>query len=143
MTTKNERGLTLVEVLASTVILTLVSILLWNIFSQGTNYSKKAVSKNQIQQEVNIIISSLNSIHKRSTQYSVTVNSCDFSIQYTDKNGTKTEVFENSRMCIKLSNSFANPVDPKTTKKIDIQLIIEENNNPDNKVQINSLLNRL
>lgn len=142
---KNERGLTLVEILATTLILALVSILLWGIFFQSTNYSKKAVSKNQLQQEANVIISSLNSIHKRSIEYSVTVNSCSFSIQHTSNSGTKTEVFENSQMCIKLSNSFTNPVKPKENmyKNINIQLIIEDNNDPKNKIKIDTLLNRL
>ncbi|MFF2794323.1 type II secretion system protein [Lysinibacillus xylanilyticus] len=142
MTIKNERGLTLVEVLATLIIFSLVFILVWSIFFQGTNYSKKAVSKNQMQQEANVIISSLNSIHKRSTEYSVTSNSCSLSIQYTAQNAAKTEVFENSQMCIKLANSFTNPVNPKTTN-VEIKLIIEEKDHPNNKVTINTLLSRL
>lgn len=144
MTTKNERGLTLVEVLATFIIFTFVFILVWSIFFQGTNYSKKAVSKNQMQQEANVIISSLNSIHKRSTEYTVISksNSCSFSIQYTDKDGAKTEVFENSQMCIELANSFTKPVNPKTTN-VEIDLIIKEKDHPNNKVTINTLLSRL
>jgi len=141
MTIKNERGLTLVEVLATLIIFTLIFILAWSIFFQGTNYTKKAVSKNQLQQEVNVIISSLNSIHKRSTEYAATINSCSFSIQYTAQGVTKKEVFENSQMCIKLSN-FTSPVVPKTTD-VEIELVIEENDNPNNKVHINTLLSRL
>lgn len=145
MTIKNERGLTLVEVLATMIIFSIVAILAWSIFFQGTDYSKKAVSKNQIQQEANVIISSLNSIHKQSTEYSVTFNSCSFSIQYIVPSGTKTEVFGNAQMCIKL-NTSKNPVYPKTgagAGNVDIELIIEAVDNPNNKIQIHTLLNRL
>lgn len=142
LTPKNEHGLTLVEVLATMVIFSLVAILVWNVFFQSTDYSKKAISKNQIQQEANIIISNLNAIHKRSTEYTVISNSCSFSVQYTAKNVKKTETFENNQMCIKLSSNSSNPVNPKTTK-VEIELMIEEKDNPDNKVQIHTLLSRL
>ncbi|MFJ7730312.1 type II secretion system protein [Lysinibacillus sp. NPDC097231] len=142
MATKNERGLTLVEVLATVIIFSLVSILAWSIFFQGTEFSKKAVSKNQMQQEANVIIASLNSIHKRSTEYSATPNSCSFSVQYTVRGMTETDVFENSLMCIKLADNFTNPITPKTTDT-EINLLIEEKGNPKNKIQINTLLSRL
>ncbi|MEB2302764.1 prepilin-type N-terminal cleavage/methylation domain-containing protein [Lysinibacillus xylanilyticus] len=142
MTTKNERGLTLVEVLATFIIFTFVFILVWSIFFQGTNYSKKAVSKNQMLQEANVIITSLNSIHKRSTEYTVTSTNCSFSIQYTAKGATKTEVFKNSQMCIELDNIYTNPIEPKTTN-VAIKLIIKEKEHPTNKVKIETLLSRL
>jgi type II secretory pathway pseudopilin PulG len=142
MTIKNERGLTLVEVLATVIIFTLVFILVWSIFFQGTNYSKKAVSKNQMQQEANVIISSLNSIHKRSTEYTFTSNNCKISIRYTAQNVAKTEVFENSQMCIELNNNSTSPVIPKKAD-VDIELVITEKDNPNNKVRIYTLLSRL
>lgn len=139
MKTNNERGLTLVEVLATVIILSIISILAWSIFFQGTEYSKKAVSKNQMQQEANVIIASLNSIHKRSIEYSATSKDCILSVQYTTKSTTKTEVFENSQMCIE-ANDFT--ISPKTTDA-DIHLTIKEKSNPKNKIEINSLLSRL
>ena len=139
MKTDNERGLTLVEVLATVIILSIISILAWRIFFQGTEYSKKAVSKNQMQQEANIIIASLNSIHKRSIEYSIDSSNCKISVQYTTQSTTKTEVFENSQMCIQANDLT---ITPKTTDA-DLNITIEEKGRPKNKIQINSLLSRL
>ncbi|WP_341302033.1 prepilin-type N-terminal cleavage/methylation domain-containing protein [Lysinibacillus sp. FSL H8-0500] len=140
MIIKNQRGLTLVEVLASIIILSLVTILAWNIFFQGTKYSQKTISKNQMQQEANVIIANLNSIHKRSREYSVSSSDCRLSVVYTDQNRTeKEEIFENSQMCIQAN---ALTVIPKTSNA-EVHLIIEEKNNPNNTIEINTLLSRL
>ncbi|KOY82807.1 prepilin-type N-terminal cleavage/methylation domain-containing protein [Lysinibacillus macroides] len=140
MIIKNQRGLTLVEVLASIIILSLVTILAWNMFFQGTKYSQKTISKNQMQQEANIIIANLNSIHKRSIEYSVSSSDCRLSVVYTDQNrAEKEEIFENSQMCIQANDLT---VIPKTTNA-EVHLIIEEKNNPNNKIEINTLLSRL
>lgn len=55
MLKKNEAGLTLIELLLALSITTTIGILIWSIFFQGFNYSNKAMTKNQMQQEANMV----------------------------------------------------------------------------------------
>jgi len=143
---KNENnqqyGFSLVETLAIIVILTIVLLLSWNIFFQGTNYSNKAVTKNQLQQEANIIISKLNKIHLQSDSYNVQIESCKFSIEATINGSPRSpETFENDLFCISLKN-VPNTVIPKKDN-VNLELIIQQKNDPSTKLKIDTLLHRL
>lgn len=139
---KNQRGITLVEVLAAIILISIISFLAWNIFFQGKNYTEKSLSKSQMQQEANIILSRLSKIHQSSDNYEVNIQTCSFNIKYTVNGNTKNESFNNSRLCIKLSN-IPNIIDPKTINAIDFNLYIEDINKPDNNILVNSYIYRL
>ena len=101
----NQRGITLIELLATLAILSIVSILIWSIFFQGTNYSNKAMTKNQMQQEANIIITNLTKIHQTSDSYDIdSSKTCSFTVNDNDKG--LTEVFEHSQLSISVKKDI-------------------------------------
>lgn len=67
---RNEKGITLIEVLLSLSIATIILGLVWSIFVQGIHFSKVVSDKTQLQQEANYIIRTLTKIHQTSaSQY--------------------------------------------------------------------------
>ena len=138
---QNQSGLSLTEVLATIVLLSIVTILAWSIFFEGAQFSNKAITKNQMQQEANVILSQLSKVHKITNYYKVDINPCSFSLEYTLNSRVKKEVFDNSNLCIKLLN-VPSEVNPKKTD-INLELIIEDINDPTNNLKVSSLLYRL
>lgn len=142
MKNNQQSGFSLVELLAVIVLLSIVLLVSWNIFFQGTNYSNKAVSKNQMQQEANIIFAKLNKIHLQSDSYKMQIDPCKFTIEAT-LNGivSDIETFENNQYCITLKN-VPEIVIPKKDD-VHLELIIQQRNAPSAKLQFDALLQRL
>lgn len=146
---KNERGITLIEGLATLVILSIIGVLIWNVFFQGYKYSQKAVSKNTMQQEANIIITTLTRIHQTSQEYTIT--NADGVIVITATNPDQTIQFKDSRMnyWIKENEDEVDEqereiksINPKT-RKLELFIIIKDKHDSKNKVEIETLLYRL
>ena len=53
---KNEKGITLVELLATLAILGIIVIAIMSVFSTGANSSERTASRQQLQQEANLIV---------------------------------------------------------------------------------------
>ncbi len=71
---KNETGLTLIEVLATLTILSIVSVIIYNVFSNGLRYSSQAEDTVLIQQEANYLLTLLKEQHENAANdYTVTV----------------------------------------------------------------------
>ncbi|MFJ8235053.1 type II secretion system protein [Ureibacillus sp. NPDC094379] len=144
MVDKNQRGITLVEVLAIIVLLSIIGILLWNIFFQGANYSAKAITKTQMQQQANVIISDLTRIHQTTEEdyYELipSADSCSFSV--TDRNSLNRK-YENSKLCLQVENTPIT-IKPKNEdyNKV-LKLTIFEKNNRNNRIQVDFQLHRL
>lgn len=66
---KSERGITLVELLAALALFGVISVLIWNLFFQALNFNDRAVTQNQLQQEANIIVNTIQQLH---TKYTIT-----------------------------------------------------------------------
>lgn len=99
MVKNNQNGITLIELLVSTVILLILGGIIWGVFFQGVKYSNNAVSKNQMQQEANIIITKLTEIHQTSKKYSIISKNGIIHVIYDDKNGISQKVtFENRHL---------------------------------------------
>jgi len=64
---RNQKGITLVELLAVIVIISFLTILIWRIFFQTIDSNSYAVTTQSLQQESNVILSTLQSTHTRST----------------------------------------------------------------------------
>ncbi|SDM79807.1 prepilin-type N-terminal cleavage/methylation domain-containing protein [Psychrobacillus sp. OK028] len=122
----NQSGLTLVELLASLAIFGVISVLMWNFFFQGLNNNERAITQNQLQQEANLIVNTIQEIH---TKYTITEFSTTSSLaikgKKLDEKGQEIYVVETfnkdqieygiSVTIIKPSgetfkNSFKNPV---------------------------------
>lgn len=135
MLKKNERGLTLIELLLSLSIATIVGILIWNVFFQGFNYSNKAMTKNQMQQEANIIISSLTKYHRTVDSYEISSSNCKISIS-----GNSIEIYEHPQLCFKTSRTGT--IQPKVEDVL-LTINVSDKNAPENDVEIGTVLSRL
>lgn len=66
---KNEKGITLIELLAALVLFGIITVLIWSFFFQALNFNDREVTKNQLQQEANIIVNTIQQLH---TKYTIT-----------------------------------------------------------------------
>ncbi|QFF99576.1 prepilin-type N-terminal cleavage/methylation domain-containing protein [Psychrobacillus glaciei] len=83
----NEKGITLVELLAALVLFGIIAVLIWKFFFQAIDFSDRAISKNQLQQEANLIVNTIQQLHTKSTILFITIVEPDI-----DKFGSKIEV---------------------------------------------------
>jgi len=65
----NEEGVTLLELLATITLAGIIIVLISNFFSQANEYNERETIKNQLQQESNLI---LNTIQQWHTKYNIT-----------------------------------------------------------------------
>lgn len=134
----NERGMTLVEILATITILSIVSVVIWNIFFQGMNYTKKAVSQNRIQQEANVLNMKLTRIHQNINDYSIESSDCEIKVIYNGKDkGKQPERFHDDRMC------FAVEQEKKDNGSNYISLTVSDKFHSDNSIVLETVLYRL
>jgi type II secretory pathway pseudopilin PulG len=144
---RDERGITLVEVLATMVLLSIIGVTVWSVFFQGYSFSQKAISKNFMHQETNLLISNLTKIHQTAKQYELlnTASNCEVTVKITNKdNTTRTDIFTHPKMCFKfdITNTAVNPINPNLT---DVQLLLttSDKNIADNKITIDTFLYRI
>ena len=117
---QNERGLTLIEVLATITILSVIGVVIWNVFFQGLYYSDKAVTQNTMQQESNYVSMKLSRIHQTSKEYALISSDCAIKVNYINKNNESLEeTFKEPKLC--LSTNFSGRVNPN---KEDLSLTI-------------------
>lgn len=141
MILKNQRGITLIELLLSISILSFVGVLIWSVFFQGTEYSNTAIAKNQMQQEANIIMTKITRIHQTSNSYEIqSPDECSLTIKDNDT-GT-TETIDNNEFCIRITKDRQNPINPNNTD-VGLELTLYNKTDSNNSVKIETLLNRL
>lgn len=73
-TLKNNRGLTLLEVLAVIAIGSIVSILVWSAFNSSVKTYHKTAEHINLRQEANILIETLSNLHKREEDIVISYN---------------------------------------------------------------------
>ncbi|WML59564.1 prepilin-type N-terminal cleavage/methylation domain-containing protein [Neobacillus sp. PS2-9] len=149
---RNERGLTLIEVLIAVAILSIIGVIIWNVFYQGYSYSKKATSRNSMQQETNILITNLKKIHQSNINYTIKSSNCDITVTYQkDPTSTaQTQIFSHSQICFKLEiivdsiNQGAGPINIQPNKSdITLNINTSDKNNPGNNLTISTFLYRM
>lgn len=137
----NERGFTLIELLAAILILSIIGIIIWNVFIQGNKYNQTAISKNMLQQEANLVVTDLTKIHQTSSTYTISSTGCQISVSYTRNDGTtSSEVLNSSNICY--SSSFTGTVDPNVTD-INLTITLSDKEKPSNKFDVDTILYRL
>lgn len=87
MTKLNERGITMVELLAALILVSLIVGVSWTALSIGLKYTAVETGKTEIQQDANIFIAKLSSIHRQSDQYEIKFENDQFMIRSKDKDG--------------------------------------------------------
>lgn len=71
---KQEDGITLVEVLAALVLLSLVTAIIWSTISIATKFNISETSTLRLQQEANYIIADLQQVHRHCDSYRLTIS---------------------------------------------------------------------
>ncbi|MGM0900250.1 MAG: type II secretion system protein [Bacillota bacterium] len=142
----NEQGISLVEVLVTLTILSIVGILIWQVFFQGYKYSNDAVTKNTLNQETNLIVTKLIRIHQSNDEY--TIKSSNGTIEFLDSDNNQIIKYSSTKFNYsallndyELNQQLVNPSDK--TQNLNIEIRVTEKNNPSNKGSVKTLLYRL
>jgi prepilin-type N-terminal cleavage/methylation domain-containing protein len=141
----NQYGLTLIEVLVSLTILSIIGIVIWNVFIDGISYSHKAVSETTIQQEANIITLNLTKIHQISDEYEIKSADCTLSVTHRSEKGTAYKEFKHPQLCItsnETRSEISTFINPSTTDFF-LEMKIYDKEQPDNELEVNTTLFRL
>lgn len=143
---RNEKGLSLIEVLVTLVILSIVGTIIWSVFNNGVRFSNEAISKNQMQQEANIVLTKLTKIHQTATEYTLMSNSnCTFTVKAIIDNNNEDYQFENSKLCLQVThNGTSDSIDPVGKDHIlPLIVTISDRNNLANDIELDAVLSRL
>lgn len=136
---RNEKGLTLLEVLLAVTILSMIGILIWNVFFQGFEFSNKTIKKSQIQQEANYVIVSMMNFHRGSAStYQISATGCKITVS----NSAKTSVFEHPQICFSSDFTGNKTVNPNL-ENINFTLTAADKDDEHNKITIDTVLSRL
>jgi type II secretory pathway pseudopilin PulG len=138
---RKESGLTLIEVLLSLSILSLVGLVIWNTFVDGVSYSRKALSKNAIQQEAAIISMNLTKIHQNSDEYKILSSDCIVKVLHQSEGISSTKEFSHPNLCI--SSNETNGVLIPSITDFELDLTIYDTEHPSQKIKLETTLYRL
>ncbi|MDF2945859.1 MAG: hypothetical protein K0S51_538 [Bacillales bacterium] len=153
---RNNKGITLVELLVSMAISSIILVIIWGIYFQGANFSKVVTNKTLLQQEANTIISNLTRIHQTSTS--------TYMFQFSEKSsaedltsftvvGDETMKIENTNFLYSIyAFDFTNGNEELITNNFsispnindfNIKIVIKDKNNPDVKYEAKTILTRI
>lgn len=153
---KNEAGLTLIEVLATITILSIVSVIIYNVFTSGLRYSSKAEETVLIQQEANYLLTLLKEQHENAaTDYTVTVENNQSTVILNKGRSNETDV-TNSQYLYQICDlddsqsscdeqNAADHTIKKTpsNERLHIKIILTNKNDPGITYEIQTILSRL
>ncbi|MFZ7945574.1 type II secretion system protein [Neobacillus sp. 19] len=140
---QNQKGITLIELLVTLAILSLIGIIIWNVFFQGMKFSEKSVTKNTMQQEANLLITNLKKIHQTSKLYEISSSTCKITVSITKQDDTtQTVEFNYPDFCISFDHSIDGEVEPDI-EDLNLTVTIYEKKDPKNKVEVDTILYRL
>lgn len=139
---RNEQGLTLLEVLATVIILSIIGIVIWNVFIQGYQFSNKSIKKSQMQQEANYVLTSMKRFHQNSdVPYYINVSGCEITVSNKPE-GSDSIVFNHPQICFSSNFTGRKDVNPERENVNFIIIATDENDNR-NKLSIETVLYRL
>ena len=131
----NEKGITLVELLAALALFGVISVLLWNLFFQALNFNDRAVTQNQLQQEANLIVNTIQQIHTKYTITSITNINDTLTVNYDDN---KHEDFDKENIKYLLVPKTISP-----NKEFIFDLTLESRANPSIKFNVKTTFSKL
>ncbi|SER85751.1 prepilin-type N-terminal cleavage/methylation domain-containing protein [Psychrobacillus sp. OK032] len=76
----NERGFTLLELLSTLVLFSIFAVIIWSFFFQSIKFNDVEISKNQLQQEANLIVNTIQQVHTTSSKYTISTNTSETSL---------------------------------------------------------------
>lgn len=147
---RDESGLTLIEVLATLTILSLISVTIWSVFFQGYNYSQKAISKNFMLQESNILFTNLKKTHQTLIKYEIKSENCAIKVTNLSKTPPQEQVFNHPNICFKIleinnvKGSGPSTIEPnKIANDVSLKISVSDKKNSKNSIIIDTFLYRV
>ncbi|MFK8792974.1 prepilin-type N-terminal cleavage/methylation domain-containing protein [Planococcus plakortidis] len=83
----DEKGVSLVEVLAALLLVSIIATAAWTALSIGMKHTTAETSKTEIQQDANIIITKLSAAHRRNEEYSIKFEGGQLMLKIPDTTG--------------------------------------------------------
>ncbi|WP_419956023.1 PulJ/GspJ family protein [Neobacillus niacini] len=152
----NDDGITLIEVLATLAIMSIISILLYGVLMNGFDYSKKSQEKVSIQQEMNIVVTSITKFHESYRSYDIKIdhNPDARKIQLLGKDsaGTVVNTVELSNPDYEYSlydysgtieTTFPTTRNVNTSQALYIRITIKDKKNPSQTYEVKTIISRL
>lgn len=132
----NESGLSLVELLAVLVLISLVTGTIWTTLSVSIKHNVVETTNLQLQQEANLVITKIQQEHRKHTCYQIIINKNEIEIldcvnqtKYLEIESEKfyygpniNEIIEPKQEDLNLKDFYVKKVDSKT--KVDVPTII-------------------
>lgn len=157
---KKQTGLTLIEVLATLVILSIVTIMITNVFSSGLRYSSQAKETTLLQQEANYLLTLLKEKQQNEEYYEVSVAADHHAVTIKTKDArgdadySNTVTIENEKLTyqlfdIKHPDSVIDAatetiiIEPAYDENFHVKIIMTSEKDPSLTYQIKTILARL
>ena len=146
---KNERGTTLIEVIATIVVISVVTIVLSNILVDGFHTSNKQQVAMTMQQQANLLLVSLRELQENGEPYEIVVSDDKRQVTLTNHSTDTFDVMTSDRYFLELFINHSElpityeKITPKTTKSIHIKIVITQQANEDVQYVLETTLSRL
>ncbi|MEH7276293.1 type II secretion system protein [Neobacillus vireti] len=152
----NENGITLIEVLATLAIVSFISILLYGVLINGFDYSKKSQEKVSLQQEMNIVVTTITKFHESYGEYDINLDPNPGSSKIhllgkkTDGTIDKSIELSNPNYEYSLYDYKSTPETPlslttsvSTAQPLYIKIIIKDKKHPSQTYEVKTIIARL
>ena len=139
----NEKGVTLLELLATLVIFGLFSTIILAVFFQSFKVNDAELMKNSLQQEANLILSTFHEVHRKSDSYTVIIVTGGDSLEIiSDFEGTF--LFDKPGVVYSLSFLTSGEIEilPKKTN-FTMDLTLKSSDKPDIQTNIQTIFSRI
>lgn len=83
----DEKGITLVELLAALILVSIIAVIAWTTITIGMRHGISETNKTIMQQDMNLMVSSLMAAHRGSEEYSIIFENGHMLINACDKEG--------------------------------------------------------
>lgn len=145
-----EVGITLIELLATIVILSIVIVLTYSIFFNGLTSSEKANEQVNLQQEMNLLLTSITKLHENESSYAIiadkTPNASTVSLQGTNNTFKfSNSDFDYTLYYYQVIGNIEKHLDKTihSAHALHITIIISNKNQPNQKYEIKTIISRL
>lgn len=143
----NQKGLSLIEVLATLALLSIVSGLVFGVLINSLDIFEHESESNDVKQEANLVSNQLTTFYKMNGNYSAITDVNGVLNISTVKNDTTTEIRKFKIPDYVIDVEPDNSTDGESSKgsytSIDIKISIYEIDNPENSFTLNSNISRI
>lgn len=138
---KNQKGFSLVEVLAVLALSSLLILLIWTTVLTSMKHNVSETKKLKLQQEANYVIAEFQRIHRQCDQYEVEIN--DTQIELKNCNGPISNRIISKGYNYRETTFLKGSIDAKKTNaKLPFTLTIKDRNNEKLTIEISTTLSR-